>query len=180
MKYFLLCKNHNNRSCYLENADSVGFRNDYYDGKLFDLSEPVDVSFYKNVRNTYLPLKNVMTLWGLTDSFVVDEYTMNLLKSQYDELLRFIKIRVNDDDSVKNDNFYIMYFNNIISGLNLEKSVIKLKESDIYAVSEEAPVSAIFKFEEFIPLTFADETFKKFVEDNHIEGWTFREAFEKM
>jgi hypothetical protein len=163
----------------LENDDSVGFRNDYYDGKLFDLSAPVDVSFYKNIRNKYLPLKNVMTLWGLTDSFVVDEHTMNLLKSHYGELLRFIKTRVTDDDSVKNDNFYIMYFNSIISGLNLEKSVIKLKESDIYVVGEEVKVSTVFKFEEFIPLTFVDETFKKFVEDNHIEGWTFREAFEK-
>ena len=82
MKYYLLCKNHDNRCCFLENRNSLEFRNDYYDGKLFDLSEPVEVSFNKNIRNKYLPLKNVLVFWGLSDSFVVDEDTMNLLRKR--------------------------------------------------------------------------------------------------
>jgi hypothetical protein len=178
MKYYLLCKNHDNRCCFLENRNSLEFRNDYYDGKLFDLSEPVEVSFNKNIRNKYLPLKNVLVFWGLSDSFVVDEDTMNLLKSRYGELLKFIKARVIDDESAANKIFYILYFCKIISGLDTDKSVIKLKDTDKFVVDENASVSSVFKFEDYIPLTFVDETFKKFVEDNHIEGWTFKKAFE--
>ncbi|MBP0978965.1 MAG: hypothetical protein J6P89_12455, partial [Oscillospiraceae bacterium] len=66
----------------------------------------------------------------------------------------------------------------LVSGLDKDRSRIKFLPDDTYVVDENASLPEIFKFKNLTTRTFVDETFKKFVEDNHIEGWTFREAFE--
>ena len=139
----------------------------------------VELSFNKEIRNKYLPIKNVFVLWGLLDSFVVDSDTMEILKNNYSDYLRFIEAEIIDDERYADKNLYILYFNHLINGLNREKSRIKFDENDTFVVEDNAELCPIFKFNNCLTSTFADETFKKFIEENNIEGWIFREAFEK-
>lgn len=66
-----------------------------------------------------------------------------------------------------------------MSGLNEEKSEINFRVDDKFIVEKEIEFPDVFKFKNYKMLTFASETFKAFVEENNIEGWIFREAFEK-
>ena len=179
MKYYILKEDYNNcKNCFLENRNTSEFRKDYYEGKLFNLTEAIEISFDKDVKNKYLPLKNVLTLWGLRDSCVVDETTMETLKNEYSALLYFIPVKLINEEDVEHTDYYMLYYCELVSGLDKSKSVIKHLDDDIYVVEKDVSLPAIFKFKNLKTVTFADETFKKFVEDNHIEGWTFREAFE--
>ena len=179
MKYYILNEDYNNcKNCFLENRNSLDFMMEYYEGKLFESTEVIEISFNKDVKNKYLPLKNVLALWGLRDSCVVDKTTMEKLKKEYDALLDFIPVELIDENQAENTDFYIIYYRELVSGLDKDRSRIKFLPDDTYVVDENASLSEIFKFKNLTTRTFADETFKKFVEDNHIEGWTFREAFE--
>ena len=179
MKYYILKEDYNNcKNCFLENRNSFDFRVEYYEGKLFNPTEAIEISFNKDVKNKYLPLKNVLTIWGLRDSCVVDRPTMEKLKKEYNALLDFIPVELIYEDDAENTDFFIIYYRELVSGLDKDKSKIKFLPDDIYIVDENASLPAVFKFKNLTTRTFADETFKKFVEDNHIEGWTFKEAFE--
>ena len=179
MKYFLLFKNTNNKTCSLENRNSYIFRKQYYNNELFNTAESIEISFSKDAANKFLPLKNIIVIHGLNDSFVVDEYTMELLQSHFSDCLSFIKTEVINDDEYKNLKFYILYFKCLMSGLNEEKSEINFRVDDKFIVEKEIEFPDVFKFKNYKMLTFESETFKAFVEENNIEGWIFREAFEK-
>lgn len=179
MKYYLLSENTKNKAGSLKNRNTLAFKRQYYNNELFNSDEIIEISFNFDPQNQYLPFKNVMTFYGLTDSFLVDKSTRNLLENQFSDCLSFISTKVIDDDKYGDGDFYIMYFNNLISGLNREKSIINFRLDDIFVVESTAELPLIFKFNNCKTLTFADETFKKFVEENNIEGWIFREAFEK-
>ena len=179
MKYFVLNEDYNNcKNSFLENRNSFDFRVEYYEGKLFNPTEAIEISFNKDVKNKYLPLKNVLTIWGLRDSCVVDRPTMEKLKKEYSSLLDFIPVELIYEDNAENTDYYMLYYCELVSGLDKSKSTIKHLDDDIYVVEKDAILPAVFKFKNLKTVTFADETFKKYVEDNHIEGWTFREAFE--
>jgi len=179
MKYYLLCKNVNNKACSLENRNSFVFRKQYYDNKLFEEKEPVEISFGNEISNKYLPFKNVTTLYGLNDSFIVDETTMHLLQNNYSDCFSFIEAKLINEKQYENNIFYILYFKHLLYGINEEESAINFNSDDIYVVEKDIVLPSVFKFKQYKMLTFADETFKIFVEENNIEGWIFREAFEK-
>ena len=179
MKYYILKEDFNKcKNCFLENRNTSEFRKDYYEGKLFNSTEAIEISFNKDVKNKYLPLKNVLTLWGLRDSCVVDKTTMEKLKNGYGTLLDFIPVKLIYEDNADITDYYMLYYVELVAGLDKDRSIIKHLDDDIYVVEKDVPLPAIFKFKNLKTVTFTDETFKKFVEDNHIEGWTFREAFE--
>ena len=60
--------------------------------------------------------------------------------------------------------------------LNLVKQFLN---DDYFVLYNHARLTSIFKFENLKNSTFCDERFKEFVEEQNIEGWIFREAFEK-
>jgi len=103
---------------------------------------------------------------------------METLKNEYSALLYFIPVKLINEEDVEHTDYYMLYYCELVSGLDKSKSVIKHLDDDIYVVEKDVSLPAIFKFKNLKTVTFADETFKKFVEDNHIEGWTFKEAFE--
>ena len=58
MKYYILNEDYNNcKNSFLENRNSFDFRVEYYEGKLFNPTEAIEISFNKDVKNKYLPLK---------------------------------------------------------------------------------------------------------------------------
>ncbi len=180
MKYYLVVADYNNnKSCYLENANSLKVMRKYYNGELKNDNNLIEVSFNQDNRNKYLPLKNVLYFWGLPDSFVVDKDTMNSLSAKYNDYLSFKEVIVIDDEKNNEDSYYVIFFEKIIDGLDKEKSVIKFLADDKFSLKENVKLVSVFKFTHYSELTFVDETFKNFVEENNIEGWIFREAFEK-
>ena len=53
MKYFLLFKNTNNKTCSLENRNSYIFRKQYYNNELFNTAESIEISFSKDAANKF-------------------------------------------------------------------------------------------------------------------------------
>ena len=179
MKYYRLLTKSEYKGCFLENNNSFIFRKQYYNNELPVLDNPIEVSFNQSGKNKYLPLKNILTFWGMLDSFVIDEFAMNHLKNRFINDLSFIEVKVTDTNEYDNIRFYLIFFCNIISGLNKKESIIKHEATDSFVIDREIDYPSIFKFENLKTETFCDETFKAFVEENNIEGWIFREAFEK-
>ena len=140
MKYFLLFKNTNNKTCSLENRNSYIFRKQYYNNELFNTAESIEISFSKDAANKFLPLKNIIVIHGLNDSFVVDEYTMELLQSHFSDCLSFIKTEVINDDEYKNLKFYILY-SDIIHSPYFSKASLKIQPSILFSSTNALNVS---------------------------------------
>ena len=179
MKYYRLLPNLEYKGCYVENENTLNLIKSYYDGTILNRVAPIEVSFNSDNRNKYLVQKNILSFWGSGGEFVIDEYTKNKLESHYNDFFSFINVISIDDDIYKNKNLYLLYIKKTIDGLDREKSKIKFLNDDYFVLYNHARLTSIFKFKNLKNSTFCDERFKEFVEEQNIEGWIFREAFEK-
>lgn len=176
MKIYLLDKDVDNyRSCFIKNTslDKKQLRS-FNKGETITINDSA-IEFYFDQERDY-PIGNVFHCWDM-NGFLIDEYFYKLFSKMNNSNIQFIKFQ---------KNFYLFNNLNVISGLDINKTEFEIIQDIIVGVKR--PVFLNQKYPSIFQIKlssgfvirdyYVTDEFKKFVIDNNIKGFLFKEVWD--